>query len=167
MYVYSYYPYFLHHNLGYFCSWDVLNEIRMRERMLHLGSMPRPKAKVKARDGSCIMRFDVAPPTSDQLVLRQTIQNAMQQTFGLTRAFTYFDFIEDDAEPSVLALKMSNACVCLLLSLPCVSWHIHRDSPFFAAALAAFAGSRTFAFRSQEKFAEEEVEEWFRAVPND
>lgn len=88
------------------------------------------------------MHFNVSPPTSDRLVLQQAIQNAMQQTFGLTRAFTYFDFVQDDPEPSQIALKVSNA-----------------DSPYFAAALAAFSGSRTFSFKSQEKCEGNEEEE--------
>ena len=55
--------------------------------------MARPKPKSKNRDAAVNLRFTVMPPSSDELVLRQTVQNAMEQTFGLTRAFTYFDFV--------------------------------------------------------------------------
>jgi len=58
----------------------------------HELGMPRSKLKSKKQDLRANLRFTVTPGTSDELVLRLTIQNAMEQTFGLTRAFTYFDF---------------------------------------------------------------------------
>lgn len=64
--------------------------------------MPRSKRNSKNWDSSIHLRFTVAPPSRDELVLRQTVQNAMEQTFGITRAFTYFDFLHSEAEDEMV-----------------------------------------------------------------
>lgn len=60
--------------------------------------MPRSKTKSKLRETSTELRFIVTPPSNDELLLRQSIQNALDQTFGISRAFTYFDFMRTSSD---------------------------------------------------------------------
>lgn len=55
-----------------------------------------PKRKGQRPEEETILQFKINPSTDDELVLRKTIQDAMEQTFGLTRAYTYFDITEID-----------------------------------------------------------------------
>lgn len=71
--------------------------------------MPRSRSKKSKRtEGEIILRFEANPAPSNELALRQSIQNAMEQTFGLTRAYTYFDIIEMQPHVSELAIRVAN-----------------------------------------------------------
>lgn len=46
------------------------------------------------------------PPTTNALVLMKSIHDAMQQTFGITRALTYFDVAWKDAEGTRIVIRV-------------------------------------------------------------
>jgi hypothetical protein len=70
--------------------------------------MSRSKNKKnKNGTGEVILHVQMDPATSNELVLRQSIQTAMDQTFGLTRAYTYFDIV--GVLPSVSEVKIKVA----------------------------------------------------------
>ena len=64
--------------------------------------------KNKKGTGEVILCFQMNPPTSNELVLRQSIHTAMEQTFGLTRAYTYFDIVEILSSGSEVKMKVAN-----------------------------------------------------------
>ncbi|KAG8761291.1 hypothetical protein FRC14_005578 [Serendipita sp. 396] len=90
--------------------------------------MPRTRSKSK-KFGNTELCFHVDPFSEDELVLRQSIQNAMEQTFGLTHAFTYFKFV--DKNPQISELKIATATMY---------------ASHFKAALAAYSGNNRFSF---------------------
>jgi len=66
------------------------------------------KSKNKESTGEVILCFQMNPATSNELALRQSIQTAMEQTFGLTRAYTYFDIVEILSSGSEVKMKVAN-----------------------------------------------------------
>lgn len=46
------------------------------------------------------------PPTTDDLVLMKSIHDAMQQSFGLTRALTYFDLAWKDENGTRIVIRV-------------------------------------------------------------
>jgi hypothetical protein len=86
--------------------------------------MPRSKQNSKNWDSSTHLRFTVTPPSRDELVLRQAVQNAMEQTFGLTRAFTYFDFVHDETEDGMViqVATMSAGFICSVRAFISQTW---------------------------------------------
>lgn len=64
--------------------------------------------KNKKGTGEVILCFQMNPATSNELALRQSIQNAMEQTFGLTRAYTYFDIVEILSSGSEVKIKVAD-----------------------------------------------------------
>lgn len=83
--------------------------------------------------------FEINPISADELALSQAIQKAMGQTFGLTRAYTYFDFSKIDSNGKEMVLKVAKL-----------------DAPYFKAALAAYSGHRTFSLKDETPIHEEE-----------
>ncbi|KAG8797507.1 hypothetical protein FRC17_007722, partial [Serendipita sp. 399] len=103
--------------------------------------MPRSKSKLRG-EGKTELCFHVDPFSDDELVLRQAIQNAMEQTFGLTRAFTFFDFVSKD--PQASEISISTAVI---------------DASYFKAALAAYSGNYRFSFLREAKIPEPHSDE--------
>lgn len=69
--------------------------------------MPRRRrrsASVPLFDTYLTIRLN--PPTTDDLVLMKSIHDAIQQTFGLTRALTYFDVAWKDAEGAKIVIRV-------------------------------------------------------------
>jgi hypothetical protein len=69
--------------------------------------MPRAKPKQPKRGEYVDLCFEIKPSSSDQLVLFQSIQKAMEQTFGLTRTYTYFDFSKIAPNGEEMTLKVA------------------------------------------------------------
>ncbi|KIM24667.1 hypothetical protein M408DRAFT_331642 [Serendipita vermifera MAFF 305830] len=101
--------------------------------------MPRSKTKPAHRDNLTRLRLTVTPPSKDELLLRQTVQQALEQTFGLSRAFTYFDFVVNEADSDEIVIQVATL-----------------DAPYFTAALAAFSGHNTFSVKEQVDFLSED-----------
>jgi hypothetical protein len=74
--------------------------------------MPRRKrrsASVPPID--TFLTFHLNPPTTDDLVLMKSVHDAMQQTFGLTRALTYFDVAWKDTEGTGIVIRVGEEWV--------------------------------------------------------
>ena len=69
--------------------------------------MPRRKRRsdsVPPVDTYLTIHLD--PPTTDELVLMKSIHDSMQQSFGLTRALTYFDVAWKDADGTRIVIRV-------------------------------------------------------------
>ena len=70
-------------------------------------NMPRRKRRsdsVPPADTYLTIHLD--PPTTDELVLMKSIHDSMQQSFGLTRALTYFDVAYKDADGTRIVIRV-------------------------------------------------------------
>jgi hypothetical protein len=54
------------------------------------------------------------PPTTDDLVLKKSVHDAMQQTFGLTRALAYFDVAWKDGDGTRVVIRVGEGRVSLM-----------------------------------------------------
>ena len=69
--------------------------------------MPRRKRRSSSLPPIDIyLPIHVNPPTTDDLVLMKSIHDAMQQTFGLTRALTYFDVAWKDTKGTRIVIRV-------------------------------------------------------------
>ncbi len=69
--------------------------------------MPRGKRRsVSVPPIDTYLTIHLNPPTTDDLVLMKTIHDSMQQTFGLTRALTYFDVAWKDADGARIVIRV-------------------------------------------------------------
>lgn len=81
--------------------------------------MSRVKKKRMHAAGKIVLQLKIKFPISNELVLRRSIQDAMEQTFGLTRAYTYFDIVELPLPGDEATIKVANTYVSVyyLLSI--------------------------------------------------
>jgi hypothetical protein len=52
------------------------------------------------------LTIDLKPPIANDLALMKSIHDAMQQTFGLTRALTYFEVVWKDVEGARYVIRV-------------------------------------------------------------
>ena len=72
-----------------------------------LGHMPRRKRRSSSvPPGDIYLTIHLNPPTTDDLVFMKSIHDAMQQTFGLTRALTHFDVAWKDTEGTKIVIRV-------------------------------------------------------------
>ena len=70
-------------------------------------NMPRCKPRSSSVPPIDIyLTIQLNPPTTDDLVLMKSIHDAMQQTFGLTRALTYFDVASKDTKGTSVVIRI-------------------------------------------------------------
>ena len=61
------------------------------------------------------IRFSVSPPSTDALLLRKLIQDALGQSFGLVSSHTYLDILSLSEDGTTLVIRIGSKYVALRL----------------------------------------------------
>lgn len=69
--------------------------------------------KKKNVDEEIYLRFIVTPSTSDEILLTKSIHDAMDQSFGLSRAYTFFDIVWNSQSGSEFIIRAALMYVSL------------------------------------------------------
>ncbi|KAH9886749.1 hypothetical protein C8Q73DRAFT_657803 [Cubamyces lactineus] len=81
------------------------------------------------------IRFAVSPPSTDVLLLRKLIQDALGQSFGLVSSHTYLDILSLSDDGTTLVVRIGS-----------------NDAPKLLAAVAASTASPRLSFVKDSTF---------------
>ncbi|KAK0194608.1 hypothetical protein F5146DRAFT_926350 [Armillaria mellea] len=89
------------------------------------------------------MRFSVSPKTADALSLRQAIQSALVQTFGITGGSIYLDilWVAEDGNETVLRTTKGDSAliVAAVTSAPTPRISLQKETSFLPALCSTSA----------------------------
>lgn len=99
------------------------------------------------------IHLKILPPTSDALIIRKIIADALSQTFGLSTEGTYVDILSLSEGGGTCVLRVQQKCAYSLhASVVSVSDTPGSDAPKIITSLATWTGNCQFSLIRESPF---------------